>query len=196
METRAMQERLPPLNALKAFEATARQLSLRKAALELHVSPGAVSHQIRNLEEHLGVQLFQRLGRGLRLTQAGQAALPLLRQGFDSLAEAVQQMRDSDRREALRVWAPPSFAAKWLVPRLSHYAARHPGIDIELSASLDLVGESHAAEWTHGAFSQQGLDLAIGFGDGVYPGCRVDKLFPVSAIPLCSPRLLAGERPL
>jgi LysR family glycine cleavage system transcriptional activator len=188
-----MSERLPPLNALKAFEAAARHLSVTKAALELNVSAGAVSHQIRNLEEHLGVQLFHRLNHGLSLTAAGQAALPLMREGFGRLAEAVQQMRGGHRQDALRVAAPPSFAAKWLVGRLSRFAALHPGLDIMLSANQDTIDEGRSAEAGNGAFRAQDIDLAIWFGTGQYPGCRVEKLFAVSAVPLCSPRLLTGE---
>jgi LysR family glycine cleavage system transcriptional activator len=186
-----MSERLPPLNALKAFEAAARHLSVTKAALELNVSAGAVSHQIRNLEAHLGVQLFHRLNHGLSLTAAGQAALPSMREGFGRLAEAVQQMRSGQRQSALRVAAPPSFAAKWLVGRLSRFAALHPGLDIVLSADPDLIDEGHADG--SGVLRAQDIDLAIWFGAGDYPGSRVDKLFAVSAVPLCSPRLLAGE---
>jgi LysR family glycine cleavage system transcriptional activator len=187
-----MSERLPPLNALKAFEAAARHLSVTKAALELNVSAGAVSHQIRNLEAHLGVQLFHRQNHGLSLTAAGQAALPPMREGFGRLAEAVQQMRSGQQRQgALRVAAPPSFAAKWLAGRLSRFAARHPGLDIVLSADPDLIDES--ADGSNGAPGDPDIDLAIWFGAGQYPGSRVDKLFDVSAVPLCSPRLLAGE---
>jgi LysR family glycine cleavage system transcriptional activator len=185
-----MAERLPPLNALKAFEAAARHLSVTKAALELNVSAGAVSHQIRNLEAHLGVQLFHRLNHGLSLTAAGQAALPPMREGFGRLAEAVQQMRSGHRQEALRVAAPPSFAAKWLVGRLSRFAALHPGLDIALSANPDLIDEGLEGG---GAFCGPDIDLAIWFGAGQYPGSRVDKLFEVSAVPLCSPRLLTGD---
>src|SRR5262249_44821796 len=136
-----MPERLPPLNALKAFEVAARHASFRKAARELNVSPAAISHQIKNLEATLGVQLFHRQGRGLKLSDAGQAALPLLRDGFGQLAAAVQQLREEDGRPALRISAPPSLAAKWLVPRLSRYAALHPEIDIRLSATAALIDE-------------------------------------------------------
>jgi LysR family glycine cleavage system transcriptional activator len=190
-----MTERLPPLNALKAFEAAARHASVRKAARELNVSPAAVSHQIRNLEATLGVQLFQRLNRALRLTPAGQAALPLLRDGFGRLAAAVQQLRAEERRPALRVWAPPSFAAKWLVPRLSRFAALHPDIDIRLAASPALIGGG-APTGASSGFRPEGADLAIRFGEGDWEGGQVEKLMAVCALPLCSPRLLAGKRPL
>ena len=191
-----MSERLPPLNALKAFEAAARHLSVSKAAAELSVSAGAVSHQIRNLEAHLGVQLFHRLNHGLSLTPAGQAALPPMQEGFGRLAEAVQQMRGGQRQEALRVAAPPSFAAKWLVGRLSRFSALHPGLDIVLSADPDLIDEGHGPDGIAVAPRSPDIDLAIWFGAGRYPGSRVDKLFDAAAVPLCSPRLLAGEAAL
>src|SRR5215470_16105553 len=187
-----MTERLPPLNALKAFEAAARHASFRQAARELNVSPAAISHQIKNLEATLGVQLFQRLNRALRLTPAGQAALPLLRDGFGRLAAAVQQLRAEEGRLALRVWAPPSFAAKWLVPRLSRFAERQPGIDIRLSASSTLIGGDNATAGATGRPEE--ADLAIRFGDGDWERGQVEKLMAVCALPLCSPRLLAGER--
>jgi len=188
-----MSERLPPLNALKAFEAAARHLSVRAAADELHVSPAAVSHQIKNLEAHLGGPLFHRANRALRLTAAGEAALPLLREGFGRLAAAVQEMRAAQAADAapavFNVCAPPSFAAKWLMPRLSRYAADHAGLDIRLSASPAMIG---AADET----GRPAVDVAIRFGDGEHPGARVDKLLAVSALPFCSPRLLDGEHPL
>jgi len=192
-----MAERLPPLNALKAFEAAARHASFRKAAGELNVSPAAISHQIKNLEAHLGVQLFHRQNGAIRLSDAGQAALPLLRDGFGRLAEAVQQMREEDDRpQALRISAPPSLAAKWLVPRLSGYAALNPGLDIRLSAMAALIDEGPAPTPANDGFREAEADLAIRFGEGDWPGCRVEKLMDVAALPLCSPRLLEGRRAL
>ncbi len=191
-----MAERLPHLNALKAFEAAARHASFRKAATELNVSPAAISHQIKKLEAYLGVPLFHRLNRGLRLTDAGAAALPLLHDGFARLAAAVQQLRRSDRAAALRVGAPPSFAAKWLVPRLSRYAQEHPGHDIRLAARADMIDGSPSEDGANGSRRPEDIDLAIRFGAGDYPGCRVDKLLAVTAAPFCSPQLLTGPSPL
>lgn len=191
-----MPERLPPLNALKAFEAAARLSSFRKAARELNVSPAAISHQIKNLEATLGVQLFQRVNRGLRLSDAGQAALPLLRDGFDRLTEAVQQLRPEDGRPALRVSAPPSLAAKWLVPRLSRFAALHPDIDLRLSASSALIDEGAGSAEPNGSFPPEEADIAIHFGEGDWTGGQTEKLMDAWALPLCSPRLLHGERAL
>jgi LysR family glycine cleavage system transcriptional activator len=191
-----MSERLPPLNALKAFEAAARQASFARAAQELHVTPAAISHQIRNLEEFLGVRLFDRDGRATRLTRAGQAALPLLQDGFGRLAEAVQQMRTSHAKAAVSVWAPPALAAKWLVPRLSRFAAAHPGTDVQLSASVDMVGAPLSREQVDGDLRHSDLDLAIRFGEGDDPDGHIDKLLSVAALPLCSPQLLHGDNPL
>jgi LysR family transcriptional regulator, glycine cleavage system transcriptional activator len=192
-----MAERLPPLNALKAFEAAARAASFSKAARELNVSPAAISHQVKNLEDYLGVQLFVRLNRALRLTPAGAAALPLLRDGFGRLAEAVHQLRAHDGQVALSLWAPPSFAAKWLAPRLSRYAAENPTVDIHLSASDTLIAEAPAGVRHDGPQAPE-VDLAIRFGLAANDAAdaRVDKLMAVSALPLCSPRLLEGARPL
>lgn len=113
--------RLPPLNALRAFEAAARHLSFNAAAAELHVTPAAVSHQIKALEADLGVKLFRRLNRAVRLTDAGQACLPELREAFDRLAEAVARARRADTGGILTVSASPALAAKWLVPRLDRF---------------------------------------------------------------------------
>src|SRR5687768_4743421 len=114
----AMREtgRFPPLNALRAFEAAARLLSFKKAAKELHVTPGAVSHQVKLLEDHLGVALFRRLTRALELTPEAQAMLPKVREGLESLHAAVDQVRARERSSALTVMAPPGFATRWLVP--------------------------------------------------------------------------------
>lgn len=139
-----MVERLPSLNALKALEAAARQLSFSKAAEELHVTPAAISHQIKGLEDYLGVPLFHRLHRTLVLTNAAQAALPKLQKGFADLSEAVQQIRNHDGPQTLTVWAAPSFTAKWLVPRLNRFATLHPGIDLQVSAYEHLIDEKNS----------------------------------------------------
>lgn len=188
----------PPLNALKAFEAAARHLSFSKAADELHVTPGAISQQIKTLEDFLGVRLFHRLNRALALTQAGQAGLAKLREGFMNLAEGVRQIRGQSSQRSLTVWMAPSFAAKWLVPRLHRFALAHPDIDLRISASSDLIDTVQAhSSIPADSFRQHDVDIAIRFGKGEYPGCRVDKLFSVTAVPLCSPRLLADpEHPL
>lgn len=191
-----MAERLPPLNALRAFEAAARHLSFSKAAQELHVTPAAISHQIKALEDHLGVQLFRRLNRGLILTEAARKGLPKLQEGFQSLTEAAAQFCDQAGESILTVWAAPSMAAKWLVPRLARFAALHPGIEMRVFANVSLMDTKNSLQMATSLFREQGIDLAIRFGQGHYPGCQVDKLYSVAAVPLCSPRLLKGRHPL
>src|SRR5687767_14473409 len=123
-------DRAPPLNALRAFEAAARHLSFKKAALELHVTAGAVSHQIKLLEEFLGVLLFRRLTRALELTPDAQAMLPKLRVGLDNLHEAIEAVRAREETLALTVMAPPNFAARWLVPRLARFTNSNPNLEL------------------------------------------------------------------
>jgi LysR family glycine cleavage system transcriptional activator len=191
-----MAERLPPLNALRAFEAAARHLSFSQAAAELHVTPTAISHQIKGLEAYLGVTLFHRLNRALVLTENGRAALPKLQKGFAYLAEAVRAMQGPGKRRPLTVWAAPSLTAKWLVPRLPRFAARHPDIDLQVSASDSQLDREFSPGTVHDSLHQAGIDVAIRFGYGEYPGCRVDKLFAAAVVPLCSPCLLKGTHPL
>jgi LysR family transcriptional regulator, glycine cleavage system transcriptional activator len=182
--------KLPPLNALRAFEAAARHLSFALAARELHVTPAAVSHQIKGLEDNLGVELFLRRNRGLELTVAARACLPRLTEGFDRIAEAVERLRAEGEPGSLSVSAAPSFATKWLAPRLYRFAAAHPELDVRINASTRLVdlGRDDPAA----AGEQSTLDesvVGIRFGSGSYPGYRVDKLFAVSVTPVCSPKL-------
>lgn len=180
-----MERRLPPLNALRAFEAAARHLSLTRAAEELHVTPAAVSHQVKGLESYLGVKLFRRVNRSLLLTDAGQACLPGLHEGFDRLAEAMEAARAEDENGPFTVTVPPSFGAKWLVTRLDRFRQKHPGYDVRLDASMRLVD-----------LLREGVDIAVRYGAGRYEGMRVDRLMDEVAIPVCSPRLLEGENPL
>ena len=191
--------RLPPLNALRAFEAAARLASFSRAARELHVSPAAISHQVKGLEDLLAVQLFRRHARGLELTHAGRVALPKLRDGFDCLAEAVEQIRATGAPGTLSVDAAPTFAAKWLAPRLHRFVGSHRGLDVRISASTRLidpprdeagVDERHPGQPAHDA------DVSIRFGSGDYPGMRIDKLLTVSVTPMCGAHLLKGDRPL
>ncbi|NVK30411.1 MAG: transcriptional regulator GcvA [Gammaproteobacteria bacterium] len=191
-----MAANLPPLNALRAFEAVARHLHLGKAAEELHVTSGAVSQQIRQLEDYLDVELFVREGRGLRLTEAAERALPSLQQGFASLVESTRILRAKDHTERLSIWAPPSFASKWLLPRLPHFSRRHPEIDFEIRASESMIERGNSTEHAVEQIRRQKVDVAFVFGDGFYPGFSVDELFDVNAIPVCSPSLRAGNPPL
>lgn len=180
-----------PLNALRVFEAAARHLSFRDAAEELHVTPAAVSQQIRTLEDQLGVQLFHRQTRALSLTAAAKAGLPQLRAGFDSVQDAVRKMTDGTDTRRLDVWMAPSFASKWLMPRMHRFVAQHPMINLRISASSELTDtssqkQSLAAE----NLRAHDIDVAIRFGKGDYPGCRTDRLMSVSATPMCSPALM------
>lgn len=187
-----------PLNALNAFEVAARHQSFSKAAEELHVTPAAVSQQIRMLEELMGVQLFHRLNRGLALTDAGKSGLSKLQDGFRSVNEAVQQIRSDPADSSLDVWMAPSFASKWLMPRLSHFTHHHPEIDLRISACAELVDTDESApSLSEEILRQHEVDVAIRFGSGQYPGCDVERLVSVNALPLCAPALLLDEsRPL
>jgi LysR family glycine cleavage system transcriptional activator len=180
-----MSRRLPPLNALRAFEAAARHLSVSKAAEELHVTPAAISHQVKGLEEWLGVQLFRRLNRQILLTDAGQTCLKGLREGFDRLADTVAKVQVGTSGGPLTVTVAPSFASKWLVPRLDRFRRQHPDIDLRIDASTGLAD-----------FARDGIDIAIRFGPGRYPGLRVDRLLTEEMSPVCSPALLRGAHPL
>ena len=188
--------RLPPLNALKAFEAAARHLSVKRAAAELNVTPAAVSHQIRTLEEYLGVQLFHRYNRALELTDAARACLPKLREGFDCLIKAVEVLRAQKGTGAFTVSAAPSFAARWLMPRLHRFFDAHPEVDVRVSARMRQVAEGGKATVAERATIDAWLadsDIAVLYGRGDYPGFHVDKLLPLSVTPICSPRLIAGQ---
>lgn len=177
--------RLPPLNGIRAFEASARHLSFSKAAEELNVSPAAISQQVRNLEDILGVPLFRRLTRAVMLTDAGQAALPYLSEGFDQLAAGIAKIKDHESGGVLTVSAAPSFAAKWLVRRLPRFQDQYPDIRIRVDPTLGLVD-----------FDRENVDIAIRFGDGNYPGLRSDLLILEQTTPVCSPVLLEGPHPL
>lgn len=174
--------RLPPLNALRAFEAAARHLNFSRAADELSVTPGAVSQQIQNLEDYVGAALFKRTPKGLLLTDAAQTALPALREAFDRLAEAASLLTAAVDGRRLTLTAAPSFAAKWLVPRLGKFEQAHPHVDVWLSAGMDIVD-----------FATGEVDLAIRYGSGRYPGLEVTRLLSESVIPLASPELLAAN---
>ncbi|MFQ5985343.1 MAG: transcriptional regulator GcvA [Alphaproteobacteria bacterium] len=180
-----MARRLPPLNALRAFEAAARHLSFTRAADELYVTHAAISHQVKALEERLGVELFRRLNRSVRLTDAGQAYLPVVRDAFDRIAEATERLRASDTTGALTVSTTHSFAVRWLVSRLGAFREKHPDIDVRLTPSLHLVD-----------FAREEVDVAVRYGRGGWPGLRADRLLTLTVFLLCSPRLLEGRYPL
>jgi LysR family transcriptional regulator of beta-lactamase len=167
---------LLPLNALRAFEASARHLSFTKAGLELCVSQAAISHHIRALEDRLGVALFRRLPRGLVLTDEGAALVPTLSEAFDRIGATLALFADGRYREVLSVGVVGTFAAGWLLPRLERFRAGHPGIDLRLFTNnnrVDLAGE--------------GLDCAIRFGDGAWHGTEAVPILKAALTPLCAP---------
>lgn len=177
--------RLPPMNTLRAFEAAARHLSFTVAAEELHVTQAAVSHQIKALEEALGVKLFRRLNRAIRLTEEGQEFVGEIRKALNHLAAAVEKLSAPESGGPLTVSLLPSFASKWLVPRLGRFRQRHPEIDVRISASNDLVN-----------FRADDVDMAIRYGRGDYPGLHSEWLMSEDIFPVCDPELLAGGHPL
>lgn len=178
-------KRLPPLNALRVFEAAARHLSFTKAAEELHVTPGAVSQQIKALEDFLQTPVFRRQKRSLLLTDEAQASLPILREGFDKLAEAGKILSAKADSCRLTVSVAPSLASKWLVPRLDRFQEAHPEIDVWVSADMDVVD-----------FAVDDVDLAIRYGPGRYPELEAEHLMAEKIVPVCSPQLLTGEHPI
>ncbi|MDZ7747889.1 MAG: transcriptional regulator GcvA [Halofilum sp. (in: g-proteobacteria)] len=180
-----MSRQLPPLNALRAFEAAGRHLSFSRAAEELHVTPAAVSHQIKSLEQYLGVRLFRRRPHGLLLTEAGQSALPGVSAGFDRLARAVAGVRDAEASRPLTVSVAPSFASKWLVPRLEDFRHRYAGTEVRIDATERMAD-----------FRQDDVDLAVRYGSGNYEGLHVERLAAQSVFPVCSPWLAQGDPPL
>lgn len=183
-----------PFNALHAFVVAARQGSFSKAAEELHVTPAAVSQQIRALEDQLGVQLFHRLHRGLTLTDAGQAGIAKMQGGFDSLSEAVSLMKGGHKKQELTIWTSPSFASKWLMPRVHRFREAHPEIDLRISGSASLIdSDTTAPSLSAETLKAHNIDVAIRFGSGNYPGCIVDRIMEVHAITLCSPSLLESK---
>ncbi|APV48286.1 hypothetical protein BWI17_00480 [Betaproteobacteria bacterium GR16-43] len=188
-----LETRVPPFGTLRAFEAAARLLSFKKAAAELHVTPSAVSQQIRLLEDHVGVPLFRRLTRALELTPAGVAMYPKVREGLGFLASALASVRrPSAPNSPLVVSAPPSFSTRWLLPRLQGLAMSHPEIDLRLTSSLEMI--DGRADGSHSLFIESGGDdtIAIRYGGGEYAGARVDRIFAAEYVPVCSPRLLKG----
>jgi LysR family transcriptional regulator, glycine cleavage system transcriptional activator len=180
-----MSDILPPLNALRAFTVAARHLSITKAAEELHVTPAAVSHQVKLLEEFVGAPLFIRLTRALKLTDRGQAALPVLSEGFDRLQKGAALLSERQNEDVLTVTTTPAFAAQWLVPRLADFQERHPEIKVRLEATISVVD-----------LRRDGVDVGIRWGPGAYPGLDAQRLFDEEIFPVCSPRLLAGAHPL
>ena len=188
--------RFPPLNALRAFEAAARHLSFKKAAQELHVTPGAVSHQVKLLEEHLGVVLFRRLTRALELTQEAYAMLPKVREGLDALHAAVARVKDREDVRSLTVVAPPNFASRWLLPRLSKFTEAHPELELHVAARQAMVDTMADGSLVVPEVDNDAPVAMVRFGTGHYPGAHVEEIFNAVFVPVCSPRLMKGAHPL
>lgn len=167
-----------PLNALRAFEAAARHLTFTRAAIELCVTPSAVSHQVSQLERRLGTRLFDRLPRGLALTDDGHALVPVVAEAFDTVAATLDRFADGRFRQALNIGVVGTFATGWLLPRLDRFAAVHPHIDLRVSINnnrVDLAGEA--------------LQFAIRFGDGAWHGTLAEPLPAAPLAPLCTPAI-------
>ena len=189
--------RSAPLNALRAFEAAARHLSFKLAARELHVTAGAVSHQVKLLEEYLGMALFRRLTRALELTAEARALLPKVQQGLATLADAVDLLRVREEAPALTVIAPPNFAARWLVPRLARFTQAHPAVELHVASRPGMIDGRGDSEVVPIADARDDSPMAmVRFGDGRYPGAHVDEVFSAVYVPVCSPALLKGAHPL
>ncbi|WP_417797685.1 transcriptional regulator GcvA [Terasakiella pusilla] len=174
-----MARKLPPLNALRAFEAAARHLSFTRAADELFVTQAAVSHQVKTLEEHLGIKLFRRLNRALMLTDEGQKYFPDVRDALDQLAQATKSLHKSDTSGVMTLSVMPSFASLWLVPRLQNFTTAYPDIDLRISADDKIVD-----------FNQDDVDCAIRYGLGKWPNVYTQKFLSEAVFPVCSPLYL------
>ena len=180
-----MPRQLPPLNALRAFEAAARSESFTRAAEELCVTQGAVSHQVKALEADLAIKLFNRERQRLVITEAGRDYLAIVRDALDRIAIGTERLIERQNAGVLTVSTSPDFAAKWLVHRLGHFAEAHSGIDLRVSATLH-----------HVDFAREEVDLAVRHGDGNWPGLDTVRLSPEKLFAVCSPNLLFGRRRL
>lgn len=176
---------LPGTGSLKVFEAAGRHLNFTRAAQELNVTPAAISHQIKEFEDQLGLRLIERTSRSMKLTEAGETLHRAVSEALGGLNRAMARLEAPKNSQRLKVSASTSVAAKWLVPRLDEYMRRHPGIEVQLDVS-DRVRD----------FDRDGIDVAIRFGNGNYPGARADRLFDNTIFPVCSPALLTSKKPL
>jgi LysR family transcriptional regulator, glycine cleavage system transcriptional activator len=177
-----MARRLPPLNALKAFEAAARSESFTRAAEELNVTQGAVSHQVKALEDTLGLKLFHRERQRLVLTETGRDYLTVIRDALDQIAIGTERLLKRQESGVLTISTSLDFAAKWLVNRLSRFSEKHPDVDLRVSAT------THSVD-----FARDDVDIAIRHGDGNWPGLDVQRLYSERLFPVCSPKLVAGR---
>ena len=177
-----MPRRLPPLNALKAFEAVARSESFTRAAQELNVTQGAVSHQVKALEATLGIKLFNRERQRLVMTEAGRDYLAVVRDALDRIAVGTERLMLRQSSGVLTISTSPDFAAKWLVNRLGRFAESRPEIDLRVSATAHQVD-----------FAREDVDVAVRHGDGKWPGLDAVRLCSERLFPVCSPKLVAGR---
>jgi LysR family glycine cleavage system transcriptional activator len=177
--------RLPPLNSLKCFEAAGRLLSFTDAARELNVTQAAISHQIKVIEAFLGVSLFNRYPRRLTLTDQGKALLPDVIEAFDRVSSAVASLSREQYSNVLSVRLAPSFAAKWLSPRLKYFWLQYPEIDLRLYHAHPAVD-----------FDREDIDIAVTYGKGDWPGVVSEKLLSLDFFPVCSPSFLNTDKPL
>ncbi len=177
-----MARRLPPLNGLKAFEAAARSESFTRAAKELNVTQGAVSHQVKALENTLGLKLFHRERQQLILTEAGRDYLTVIREALDQIAVGTERLLQRQESGVLTVSTSLDFAAKWLVNRLNRFAEKHSNVDLRVSATTHYVD-----------FARDDVDIAIRHGDGNWPGLDVQRLYSERLFPVCSPKLVSGR---
>jgi LysR family glycine cleavage system transcriptional activator len=180
-----MTRKLPPMQAVRAFEAAARHGSFARAAEELSVTAAAISQQVRYLEDRLDVPLFTRHARGVTLTSAGRDYADALASALDLVAAATERLRYAERAGQLTIATTPSFAAKWLMPRLIGFQTKNPDLDVRLSTSNALVD-----------LARQGVDVAVRYGGGRWPGLEAELLMPTELFPVCSPTLRDGEPPL
>jgi LysR family glycine cleavage system transcriptional activator len=180
-----MPRQLPPLNALRAFEAAARSESFTRAAEELHVTQGAVSHQVKLLEATLGIKLFNRERQRLVITDAGREYLNVVRDALDRIAAGTERVLQRQNSGVLTVSTSPDFAAKWLVYRLGRFAEAHPGIDLRVSATMH-----------HIDFVREEFDVAIRHGDGNWAGLDAVRLCTEQLFPVCNPKLMSGRNRL
>ncbi len=180
-----MSRRIPPLNSLKCFEAAGRLLSFTRAAQELNVTQAAISHQIKVIEEFLGVDLFIRYPRRLALTEQGKALLPEVMEAFDKVSSAVRALQRTQSSQAISVRLAPSFAAKWLSPRLKYFWQQYPGIDLQLYHAHPPVD-----------FNRENIDIAVTYGRGDWPGVLAEPLLSLDFFPVCTPAFLDNDKPL
>lgn len=174
-----MSKRLPPLLALEAFDAAARAMSFKAAAAELHLTPSAISHRVKQLEEHLGLPLFRRLNREIRLTEAGQDYFGTVRRAFDHVAQASLRVGQPRQHEELRLSSVPHFAATWIIPHLEDFLNRQPDLRLYVESSV-----------RNADFARDAVDAAVRYGHGRWTGLTATKLTNLHVAPVCAPRLI------